>query len=49
MEIELTIEERKKIQLEMLKEIDDFCIRNNIKYSLAFGTLIIVCLHRDPL
>lgn len=46
MEIELTIEERKKIQLEMLKEIDDFCIRNNIKYSLAFGTLLGAIRHK---
>lgn len=37
---EITFEERKTIQLEMLKEIDTFCRTNNIRYTLACGTLI---------
>lgn len=37
---EITFEERKTIQLEMLKEIDAFCRANNIRYTLACGTLI---------
>lgn len=36
----ITLEERKLVQLEMLKEIDLFCRSNNIRYSLAFGTLL---------
>lgn len=39
-------EERKRIQLEMLKEIDAFCKANNIKYSLAFGTLLGAVRHK---
>lgn len=37
---EITFEERKTIQLDMLKEIDAFCRTNNIRYTLACGTLI---------
>lgn len=40
------LEERKKIQLEMLKKIDAFCKANNIKYSLAFGTLLGAIRHK---
>lgn len=43
---ELTLEERKKVQLEMLDEIDSFCRKNNIKYSLAFGTLLGAIRHK---
>ncbi len=42
----LTLEERKSIQLEMLKEIDAFCRANDIKYSLAFGTLLGAIRHK---
>lgn len=42
----ITLEERKTIQLEMLKEIDAFCSANNIKYSLAFGTLLGAVRHK---
>ena len=42
----ITLEERKKIQLEMLKEIDSFCRSNNIRYSLAFGTLLGAIRHK---
>lgn len=37
---ELTIEEQKQLQLEILIEIDTFCKENNIVYSLAYGTLL---------
>lgn len=40
MKVEITLNERKAIQLEMLTEIESFCKDNNIRYSLAFGTLI---------
>lgn len=36
----ISIEESKKIQLEMLIEIDAFCRENGIKYALSCGTLI---------
>ena len=42
----ISIEERKVVQLEMLKEIDAFCRKNNIKYSLAFGTLLGAVRHK---
>ena len=32
--------------VEMLKEIDSFCRSNNIKYSLAFGTLLGAVRHK---
>ena len=40
MKQELSFEERKTLQLEMLKEIDTFCKAHDIKDSLAFGTLL---------
>lgn len=43
---EITLEERKKIQLEMLVEIDAFCRAHNIKYMLAFGTLLGAIRHK---
>lgn len=46
MKKEITLEERKKIQLEMLIEIDKFCREHNIKYMLAFGTLLGAIRHK---
>lgn len=43
---EISLEERKKIQLQMLIEIDAFCKKNNIRYSLAYGTLIGAIRHK---
>ena len=45
-EYEISFEEKKKIQLEMLKEIDAFCEENKICYSLAFGTLLGAIRHK---
>lgn len=42
----LSLEERKCIQLEMLKEIDAFCRAKGIRYSLAFGTLLGAIRHK---
>ena len=42
----ISLEERKAVQLEMLKEIDSFCRENDIKYSLAFGTLLGAIRHK---
>lgn len=36
----LTFDERRQAQLEILIVVDRFCRNNNIKYSLAYGTLI---------
>ena len=46
MKKEITLEERKIIQLEMLDEIDEFCRENNIRYSIAFGTLLGAIRHK---
>lgn len=39
-------EEIKKIQLEMLSEVDAFCRQHNLKYTLAYGTLIGAIRHK---
>lgn len=41
-----TIEELKKIQLDLLLEFHRFCCENSIKYSLAAGTLIGAVRHK---
>ena len=33
----LTLEEKREIQLAMLDEVDAFCRKNGIRYSLACG------------
>lgn len=41
--MELNSEDRKKLQklqLEILLQLDEICDRNNVKYSLAYGTLL---------
>lgn len=43
---ELSLEERKRVQLEMLDEVDSFCRKNNIRYSIAFGTLLGAIRHK---
>lgn len=37
---EINLEELKDLQLQMLKKIDEFCVKNNIKYFLSYGSLI---------
>lgn len=37
---ELTFDEQRSVQLDILKEVDVVCRREKIKYSLAFGTLL---------
>lgn len=37
---EINIEELKKIQLGILQNVADFCDKHNIRYFLAYGTLI---------
>lgn len=43
---ELTLNDRKQVQLEMLIEIDAFCREHNIKYALSCGTLIGAIRHK---
>lgn len=43
---ELAIEEIKKIQLELLDEVDLFCKNNNISYYLYYGSLIGAIRHQ---
>ena len=42
----LSFEESKVIMLEMMKEIHTFCLKENIRYSLADGTLIGAVRHK---
>ena len=37
---ELSFEEAKKVELNILLHISDFCKKNNLRYFLAYGTLI---------
>lgn len=37
---ELTLEELKVIEFDLLKVFDEFCKKNNIRYFLAYGTLL---------
>jgi len=43
---EVTLEESKKICFEILQWFDDFCRRNDIKYSLGEGTLLGAVRHK---
>jgi lipopolysaccharide cholinephosphotransferase len=38
--VEIKLDELKSIQINILKAIDSFCKQNNIKYFLAYGTLL---------
>ena len=44
--IELSVEDRKKLLLEMLLEIDSFCRVNGIQYFLTGGTLLGAIRHK---
>lgn len=45
-ERELSFDEQRLLQLEILKEIDVICKRESIRYSLAFGTLLGAIRHK---
>lgn len=42
----IELEERKKLQLDILDEIHRFCVDNQIKYSLGYGTLLGAIRHK---
>lgn len=42
----ITLDESKRIQLDILQSIHDFCIANNLKYSICGGTLIGAVRHK---
>ena len=42
----LSLEEIKSNSLEILKSVHEFCVANNIKYSLAYGTLLGAVRHK---
>jgi lipopolysaccharide cholinephosphotransferase len=42
----LSLEEKRQIQLAMLDEVDAFCRKNGIRYSLACGTLLGAIRHK---
>ncbi len=37
----------RKIQLNILKKLDEVCENNGLKYYLAFGTCLELCAIRD--
>ena len=43
---EFTNEDIKSVSLEILDQVHDFCIKNNIKYSLFYGTLLGAVRHK---
>lgn len=44
--IELNLNELKKIQIEILKCVHEFCVQNDIRYFLVYGTLIGAIRHQ---
>lgn len=43
---EISVEESKKIELNILKDVASYCEKNNIRYYLAYGTLIGAIRHK---
>lgn len=42
----IEIEDLKKIQLDILRSVDDFCVKHDIKYSICGGSLIGAIRHK---
>lgn len=42
----MTLDEAKKIQIDILRELDSFCRKNGINFSIAYGTLIGAVRHK---
>ena len=43
---ELTLQEIQSVSLDMMKDIHAFCVKNNIRYTLAYGSLIGAIRHK---
>lgn len=43
---EMTLKEIQHVSLNMMKDIHAFCVKNNIRYTLAYGTLIGAVRHK---
>ena len=43
---EISLEESKEIQIGIMKFIHNFCVKNNIRYSLAYGSAIGAIRHK---
>ncbi|SFC56229.1 Phosphorylcholine metabolism protein LicD [Xylanibacter ruminicola] len=43
---EMTVDEVHDVALEMMKEIHEFCVANDIQYSLAYGSLLGAIRHK---
>jgi lipopolysaccharide cholinephosphotransferase len=43
---EMTINEIHEVTLKIMKEIHEFCMKNNIQYSLAYGSMIGAVRHK---
>ena len=43
---ELTLQELQQVSLDILKDVHAFCIAHNIRYSIAYGTLIGALRHK---
>ena len=43
---EISIEELKDLQVQMMQEIHDYCVSNNIRYTLHAGTLLGAIRHK---
>lgn len=43
---EMTLQEVQKVALDILKDVHEFCESHNIRYSLAYGTLIGAIRHK---
>lgn len=43
---EISVKEKKDISLRILEEVHNFCVKNNIKYFLGYGTLLGAIRHK---
>ena len=43
---EMTVDEVHDVALEMMKEVHEFCVANDIQYSLAYGSLLGAIRHK---
>ena len=42
----ISIEEMKQIQIDILKDVHFFCEKNNIRYTLIYGSLLGAVRHK---